>query len=54
MSRIDEIFGAPVSTPEGDELDLLVNQAEVYEAERYPIPPPDPFDAFEFRIDQRR
>ena len=54
ISRIDEIFGAPVGTSEGDELDLLVNQAEVYEAERYPIPPPDPFDAMEFRIDQGR
>ena len=52
MSRIDEIFGAPVGTPEGDELDLLVNQVGVYEAERYPIPPPDPVDAIEFRIDQ--
>ena len=54
MSRIDEIFDAPVGTPEGDELDLIVNQVEVYEAERYPIPPPDPVDAIEFRIDQGR
>ena len=54
MSRIDEIFCAPVGTPAGDELDLLVNQVEVYEAERYPISPPDPVDAIEFRIDQVR
>jgi len=54
MSRIDEIFDAPVGTPEGDELDLLVKQVEAYEAERYPIPPPDPVDAIEFRIDQER
>ena len=54
MSRIDEIFDAPVGTPEGDELDLLVNQHEVYEAERYPIPPPVSVDAIEFRIDQGR
>ena len=54
MSRIDEIFGAPAGTPEADDLDLIVNQVEVYEAERYPIPPPDPVDAIEFRIDQGR
>ncbi len=52
LSRIDEIFDAPVGTPEGDELDLLVKQVEAYEAERYPIPPPDPVDAIEFRMDQ--
>ena len=52
LSRIDEIFEAPVGTPEGDELDLLVKQVEAYEVERYPIPPPDPVDAIEFRIDQ--
>ena len=44
MSCIDENFDAPVGTPEGDELDLLVNQVEVYEAERYPIPPPNPVE----------
>ena len=54
MSRIDEIFDAPVGTPEGDELDLLVNQVEVYEAERYLIPAPDPIDAIEFRMEQGR
>ena len=54
MSRIDEVLDAPVGTPEGDELDLLVNQVEVYEAERYPLPPPDPVDPIELRIDQGR
>lgn len=52
LSRIDEIFDAPVGTPEGDELGLLVKQVEAYETERYPIPPPDPVDAIEFRMEQ--
>ncbi len=52
LSRIDEIFDAAVGTPEGDELGLLVKQVEAYEAKRYPIPPPDPVDAIEFRMDQ--
>lgn len=54
LSRIDEIFDAAVGTAEGDELDLLVEQVEAYEAERYPIPQPDPVDAVEFRMEQER
>ena len=53
MSRIDEIFHSSAGTPEGDELDLLVRLVEDYEAERYPIQPPDPIDAFEFRMEQQ-
>ena len=53
MNRIDEIFHSPAGTPEGDELDLLVRLVEVYEAERYPIQPPDPIAASEFRMEQQ-
>ena len=53
MTRIDEIFDSPTGTPEGDELDLLVHLVEVYEGERYPIDPPDPIAAIEFRMDQQ-
>lgn len=53
MARIEEIFHAPVGTPEADELELLVHLVEVYEAERYPIDPPDPIAAIEFRMEQQ-
>ena len=53
LDRIDEIFDAPTGSTEGDELDLLVHLVEVYEAERYPIPPPDPIAAIEFRMEQQ-
>ena len=53
MDRIDEIFDAPAGSSKGDELDLLVHLVEVYEAERYPIPPPDPIAAIEFRMEQQ-
>ena len=53
MNRIDEIFDSLTGTPDGDELDLLVHLVEVYEAERYPIDPPDPISAIEFRMDQQ-
>ena len=54
MERIDEIFHAPVGSAEGEELEVLVGLVEAWEGERYPIPPPDPVDAIEFRIDQER
>lgn len=53
MNRIDEIFDAPADTPAGEELDLLVHLVEVYEAERFPIPLPDPISAIEFRMEQQ-
>ncbi|WP_089729876.1 helix-turn-helix domain-containing protein [Candidatus Thiosymbion oneisti] len=43
----------PVSgTAEADELDLLALLVEHYERERYPIEPPDPVEAIQFRMDQ--
>ena len=53
LNRIDELFDAPAGTEEGDKLDLLVHLVEVYEGERYPIPPPDPISAIEFRMEQQ-
>ena len=53
MARIEDIFHAPAGTPEGDELDLLVHLVEVYETDRYPIDPPDPIAAIEFRMEQQ-
>lgn len=47
LSRIDEIFFAPVGTPEGVELEELVFQVEVYEAERFPIALPDDVDSLD-------
>lgn len=41
MDRIDEIFGAPVGSPEGDELKALVKLVVEYEAERFPIALPE-------------
>ncbi|WP_133510305.1 ImmA/IrrE family metallo-endopeptidase [Candidatus Thiosymbion oneisti] len=39
-------------TAEADELDLLALLVEHYERERYPIEPPDPVEAIQFRMDQ--
>jgi HTH-type transcriptional regulator / antitoxin HigA len=52
LSRIEDLWVAKKETLEGDELDLLVTLVEAYEMKHYPIAPPDPIDAFKFRMEQ--
>ena len=52
LSRIDELMGCAVDTPEADELDILVTLVEAYEAKHYPIDKPDPIEALKFYIEQ--
>ena len=52
LKRIEAIFDAKPGTPEGDELDILATLVEKYEDEHYPIKPPDPVSAIEFRLEQ--
>lgn len=40
-------------TPDGDRLAILGLMVEAYEAEHYPIDPPDPIEAIKFRMDQQ-
>lgn len=40
-------------TPEGDRLEILGLLVQAYEAEHYPIDPPDPIDAIKFRMEQQ-
>ncbi len=43
---------APVDSPEGDELEVLMTLVEVYEEKNYPMPPSDPVEAIRFRMEQ--
>ena len=52
LARIRELFHAEEDTPEGDELEMLVDLVEVYAAEHYPIDPPSPSAAIEYHKDQ--
>ena len=52
LARIRELFHAEEDTPEGDELEMLVDLVEVYAAEHYPIDPPSPSAAIEYHMDQ--
>lgn len=52
LSRVDDLWGAEMNTPNGDELDILMVLIEDYEQKHYPMPPSDPVDAIKFRMDQ--
>jgi len=45
LNRIEELWGAELGTPKGDELDVLLTLVEVYEEKHYPMPPSDPVNA---------
>ena len=53
VARIHEIFYAEEGTPEGEELEALVDVVEAYATEHYPIDPPSPIAAIEYYLDQR-
>lgn len=53
LRRIEELWGAPQGTEDGDLLDVLVTLIEVYEREHFPIDLPDPVEAIKFRLEQQ-
>ena len=52
LARIETLMDAQPGSAEEDELELLALLVEKYEAEHYPIDPPDPVEAIKFRMDQ--
>lgn len=53
FARIEQLWGADIGSPEGDELEILALLIEKYEDEHYPMPPSDPIEAIKFRMDQQ-
>ncbi len=51
--EVEELWGAKAGTPKGDRLDVLATLIEAYEAEHYPMDPPDPIEAIKFRMEQQ-
>lgn len=47
------LWGAKSGTPKGDRLDVLATLIEAYEARHYPMDPPDPIEAIQFRMEQQ-
>ena len=52
-ARVEQLWGADIGSPEGDELEILALLIEKYEDEHYPMPPSDPVEAIKFRMDQQ-
>ena len=52
LSRLEEIFDAPIGTPESDEADVLGLLIDEYENKHYPIEAPDPIEAIKIRMEE--
>src|ERR1700694_5156653 len=53
LKEIGRLWGAKAGTSEGDRLDVLATLVDAYEAEHYPMDPPDPVEAIKFRMEQQ-
>ena len=53
LARVEQLWGAPMDSPAGDELEILAVLIEKYEEQHQPLPASDPIDAIKFRMDQQ-
>jgi HTH-type transcriptional regulator/antitoxin HigA len=53
LKEVERLWGAKTGTREGDRLDVLATLIDAYEAEHYPMDPPDPVEAIKFRMEQQ-
>jgi HTH-type transcriptional regulator/antitoxin HigA len=53
LSEAERLWGAKSGTRDGDRLDVLATLIDAYEAEHYPMEPPDPIEAIKFRMEQQ-
>jgi HTH-type transcriptional regulator / antitoxin HigA len=52
VADVERLMDATPGTADGDRLDVLATLVQAYEDAHWPIDPPDPIDAIQFRIDQ--
>ena len=53
FARLEELWGAPIDSPEGHELEVLASLIEKYEDDHYPMPASNRDNALEFLRDQQ-
>ena len=53
LKEVERLWGARSGTADGDRLDILATLIDVWEAEHYPVSPPDPIEAIGFRMEQQ-
>ncbi len=54
LKEVERLWGSKTGTRDGDRLDVLATLIDAYEAEHYPMDPPDPIEAIKFRMEQQR
>jgi len=52
LKRLEDIFDAPVGTPDSDEADVLGVLIDEYEKKHYLIEAPDPIEAIKIRMEE--
>lgn len=53
LADIKRLWGSKSGTLAGDRLDILATLVDRYEAEQFPMDPPDPIEAIKFRMQQQ-
>lgn len=53
LAEVERLWGSRMGTPAGDRLDVLATLIDAYEAEHFPMDPPDPIEAIKFRMAQQ-
>ena len=53
LAEVERLWGAKSGTPKGDRLDVLATLIDAYETRHYPMDPPDPIEAIQFRMEQQ-
>src|SRR6266516_325219 len=53
LKEVERLWAAKTGTSDGDRLDVLATLIDVYEAEHFPMDPPDPIEAIKFRMEQQ-
>jgi HTH-type transcriptional regulator / antitoxin HigA len=53
LKEVERLWGTKTGTSDGDRLDVLATLIDAYEAEHYPMDPPDPIEAIKFRMEQQ-
>src|ERR1700690_749117 len=52
IAELERLWGPESGTPKGDRLDVLATLIDAYESRHYPMDPPDPIEAIQFRMEQ--
>ncbi len=53
LKEVERLWGAKPGSRDGDRLDVLATLIDAYEAEHFPLDPPDPIEAIKFRMEQQ-